>query len=161
VSRETPGPRDQPGELEMDPRSLREDGNRPLGRSVGLREGLRRLAALHGLAFFLAVAVVPHSHLNSLEDLFSDGPSDSGIFIEPRSPAAQEPGPSFRTARLVDDDPCPACFFDDFLSDTEPVSVYLFAPDLEPLAQITASIQTAEPSAPSSPDQSRTPPPVL
>jgi hypothetical protein len=142
----------------MDPKSLREDGNRPLGRSIGLRERLRRLAALNGLAFFLAVAVVPHSHLNSPEDLLSDGPSDSGIFIKPSSPAAQEPGPSFRAARLVDDDPCLACFFDDFLSDTEPVSVYLFAPALEPLAQVAASGPIAEPAARLSPDQSRSPP---
>ena len=142
----------------MYPRGLREDGSRLLGRSVGLREALRRLTALNGLAFFLAVAVAPHFHLNSLEDLISDDPSDSGIFIELTSPASPEPGPAFRAARLVDDVPCLACFFDDFLSDTEPVSVYFLAPVLEPLATVDAYRPTAEPAAPPSPNQSRSPP---
>src|SRR5262249_27850660 len=114
--------------------SSREDGSGRFARRVGLRERLRVLAALHGLAFFLAVAIAPHSHANSLEDLLSDGPSDSGIFVEQTS-TTTEPGVWFQAARLVDDDPCLACFHNDFKAAAEPISSILIAPTFVPVAQ--------------------------
>lgn len=73
----------------------------------------RRGAALYCVVFLLAVASAPHRHFNSLEGLLSDGPSDSGIFTE--SPAhAPESGPCLSASRLIDDDPCLACFHNDY-----------------------------------------------
>src|SRR5262249_59862670 len=141
----------------MVPGSSREDGCGRFARRVGLRERLRVLAALHGLVFFFAVAIAPHSHLNSLEDLFTDGPSDSGIFLEPTS-AAPEPGVWFRAARLVDADPCLACFHNDFKAAVEPVSSFLIAPTFVPVAQSTPSSSPAEPAPPAARRQSRAPP---
>jgi hypothetical protein len=144
----------------MDSGRLREASRRPLARRNGLRERLRALAALHGLAFFVAVVVAPHSHWNSFEDLLSDGPSDSGIFIEVASPANLEPGLQFRAARLVDDDPCPACFHDDFKAATEPVSSILIASVVAPLPKAIVTDSPIEPAPPSARRQSRAPPPA-
>jgi hypothetical protein len=79
------------------------------------RKGTRsyRIAALYGLFFFLAVAAAPHHHLNSFEDLVTDGPSDSGIFVpQPTT----DPDPCLAAASLVDDDPCLACFQNDYVA---------------------------------------------
>jgi len=143
----------------MDPERLREAGRRAFAGRYVFRERLRALAALHGLAFFLAVAVAPHSHLNAFEDLLSDGPSDSGVFIEV-APMAAEPGLWFRAARLVDDDPSLACFHDDFKAATEPVSSILIAPVFAPLLQAIATRSPIEPAPPSARRQSRAPPPA-
>jgi hypothetical protein len=142
----------------MEPRALH--GSRPRALAAGLREGLRSLAAFHGLVFFLAVAIVPHSHLNSLEDLLSDGPSDSGIFIVLTSAAAPVPGLWFRAARLVDDDSCLACFHNDFKSATEPFSGLLVAPVFAPLAQTVVFSSPVEPAPLAARRQSRAPPPT-
>ena len=85
------------------------------------REGWRRkIAALYGVAFFLAVAVAPHHHFNSLEDLLFDGPSDSGIFLA--SPVgAPESEPCLSSSRLIDDDPCLACFQNDYVASASPI----------------------------------------
>lgn len=158
MSRETPGPHGQPGELEMDPRSLREDGNGPFARRSGWREWLRLLGALHGLAFFFAVTVPPHRHFNSLDDLLSDGPSDSGIFVEMSSSQGDEAGLAFRSARLVDDDACLACFHNDFQAATEAVSVFLLSADPSPLARSISLPLLDEPPAQASRTRSRAPP---
>lgn len=72
-----------------------------------------RIAALYGLFFFLAVAAAPHHHLNSFEDLVTDGPSDSGVFVpQPTT----DPDPCIAAANVVDDDPCLACFQNDYVA---------------------------------------------
>lgn len=79
----------------------------------GLASRTRRGASLYLLGFLLSVAVAPHRHLNSLEDLLSDGPSDSGVFVA--SPiGAPESGGCLSSSRLIDDDPCLACFHHDY-----------------------------------------------
>ena len=148
------------GRTNMVPRYSRRDGNWPFARRKGRREWMRILAALHGLAFFIAVAVAPHSHANSLEDLLSDGPSDSGIFMEQTSASAPEPGVWFRAARLVDDDPCLACFQNDFQAATEPVSSILITPIFTLLAQTVVFPSSVEPTPPTEPPHSRAPPPI-
>lgn len=142
----------------MVPSDSRDGGNRVFARPGRLRERLRLLAAFHCLAFFIAIAVAPHSHSNSLEDLLTDGPSDSGIFVEQASATAPEPGVWFRAARVVDDDPCLACFHNDFQAAAEPASILLFAPTFAPLAPSFALSSLFEPVPPTAPPNSRAPP---
>lgn len=79
----------------------------------GIRSAPRRATSLYVLGFLLAVAAAPHRHLNSLEDLVSSGPSDSGIFVKTLSadPAGET---RIQGACVVDDDPCLACFHHDY-----------------------------------------------
>jgi hypothetical protein len=142
----------------MVPSDSRDGGNRVFARPARLRERLRLLAVLHCLAFFVAIAIAPHSHANSLEDLLTDGPSDSGIFVEQASATASEPGVWFRAARVVDDDPCLACFQNDFQAATEPASNLLFTPTFAPLTRSAASSSFFEPIPPTAPPRSRAPP---
>ena len=142
----------------MAPSDSRDGGNRVFARPARLRERLRPLAALHCLAFFIAIAVSPHSHANSFEDLLTDGPSDSGIFVEQASATASEPGIWFRAARVVDDDPCLACFHNDFQAATEPASILVLTPTFAPLARSAALSSLFEPIPPTAPPNSRAPP---
>jgi hypothetical protein len=80
-------------------------------RLLGQHGSAYRIAALYGLFFFLAVAAAPHHHLNSFEDLVTDGPSDSGIFV--LQPTADS-DPCIAAGNVVDDDPCLACFQNDY-----------------------------------------------
>jgi hypothetical protein len=89
---------------------------------------LRRLCALHLLAFFVAASVVPHRHSNSLEDLLSDGRSDSGVFLEASEPHDSTAGAQWSGARFRDDDPCLACFQHDFDSATEIIEIFTLDP---------------------------------
>lgn len=75
-----------------------------------------------GVVFFLAVAAAPHRHLNPIEDLLSDGPSDSGLVLAQTAPS--EGGePLVQPLRILDDDPCLACFLHDFVGAAAPVFV--------------------------------------
>jgi len=74
----------------------------------------RRSLALCLVGFLIGFAVAPHRHKNDLADLLTDGPSDSGIFLDVAPLAARNAGPLAESARWVDDDPCPACFPFDF-----------------------------------------------
>src|SRR5207245_3870345 len=75
----------------------------------------RRGASLYLLGFLLAVAAMPHRHRTSFEDLVSESPSDSGIFVA--SPiGALDSSPCVRSSRLIDDDPCLACFHNDYVA---------------------------------------------
>jgi hypothetical protein len=85
---------------------------------------VRRFGALYALAFLAFVAIAPHRHLNSFEDLLLDGPSDSGVLVESRSSGACE-GREFVAARLIDDDPCLACFHDDYTASAAPLFVLI------------------------------------
>lgn len=76
----------------------------------------RRIVASYGLVFLLAAAAAPHHHLNSIEDLVSDGPSDSGVLVEGSGPGHPVGGLEMGAGRLVDDEPCLACFLHDFVA---------------------------------------------
>lgn len=93
--------------------------------------GLRHAAACYLLAFLAAVAFAPYRHANSLEDLLSDGPSDSGVFLERAGPAVAANGLHWARARLVDDDPCIACFHHDWA--TEPIALLTITPGFSPI----------------------------
>ena len=77
-----------------------------------------------------------------LEDLVSDGPSDSGIFLEgggPRDPSAE---PEWSSARFTDDDPCLACFHHDWAA--EPLA-FVLVPSFRPT---TLSVTIHDPAIP-------------
>ena len=118
--------------------------------------GARRFAALYLLAFLTAVAVAPHQHVNGIEDLLFDGPSDSGIVLEgswPQDPAA---GPQWSSARFTDDDPCLACFHNDWA--TEPIALLVLAPTFRPTTLALALHVAAIPAPSPDPGRSRAPP---
>jgi hypothetical protein len=87
-----------------------------------------RLATAVYLAFFLvASSAAPHRHGNPVEDLFDDGPSDSGIVFDAAT-QSRVSAPFFCALRVVDDDSCPACFSSDFAAGTAPAISRLAAP---------------------------------
>lgn len=114
-----------------------------------------RIAALYGLFFLLAVAAAPHHHLNSFEDLVTDGPSDSGIFV--LQPTADS-DPCIAAGNVVDDDPCLACFQNDYVAAAsfafvvarESQSFPLVAPGADPTAPQSISDSPASRSPPPS-----------
>lgn len=75
----------------------------------------RRAAACYLALFFLAVAAAPHHHLNGLEDILLDQPSDSGIIVQPGGSADPDGRPAVVPLRLIQDVPCLACFTRDFV----------------------------------------------
>ena len=74
----------------------------------------RRLSAFYLATFFIAAAVAPHHHLNPIADLISDGPSNSGSFLQVSGPV--DLGTGLYTGCLVDDESCLACFHRDFVA---------------------------------------------
>jgi hypothetical protein len=123
--------------------------------------GLRRFAATHLLAFLLAVAVAPHQHANSLEDLLSDGPSDSGIFVDGGQSPDPTGEPQWHAARLIDDDPCLACFHHDFSSIAEVTAFVTVISNPLPIdSAFTSNSSAAPPTSPPSRD-SRAPPALV
>lgn len=94
-----------------------------------------------------------------MEDLLSDGPSDSGIFVE-QPMGSLGSGPCLGAARIVDDDSCLACFHNDFSAATEPAGVFRLTTTFAPLAPIGALRLTAATAAPAAPSHSRAPPPT-
>jgi len=128
--------------------------------------------ALYGVIFLLAVASAPHRHLNSLEDLLSDGPSDSGIFVA--SPVgAPASVPCLSSCNLIDDDPCLACFHNDYAAAAS--TIFHLSPSFHCLAGISFFFPAATsyallispvpkpaiPGPPSEPSSSRSPPDFL
>jgi len=129
---------------------------RPSGRWLGNQT--RRGASLYLLGFFLAVASTPHRHFNSLEDLLSDGPSDSGIFVV--SPVvASDSSPCVSSSRLIDDDSCLACFLNDYVASAGAPFVLPAGSSSLQLAPSTADPATPEPLSES--PASRSPPNLL
>lgn len=120
------------------------------------RIGLRRLAALHLLAFLSAAAMAPHRHINSIEDLGSDGPSDSGIVLLGSAQQNLSAGPQWDAVRFADDDPCLACFHNDWA--TEPIAFLILAPSFSPTTLTRTPHDPASPALPSGPRRSRAPP---
>ena len=70
--------------------------------------------SLYLIGFFFAVALSPHTHLNGLDDLILEGPSNSGVLLQ-SAPLRQGPL-EVDNARFVDDIPCLACFHNDFVT---------------------------------------------
>jgi hypothetical protein len=120
--------------------------------------GLRRLAAIYLLAFLAAVATTPHRHLNSMEDLFSDEASDSGLFLE-RSRSPDPTGaPEWSSTRFRDDDPCLACFHHDFNSAAEAIAFLVLAPKFSPISLAPPLHAAPVPIAQTRSSRSRAPP---
>lgn len=84
----------------------------------------RRAAGIYFALFFLAVAGAPHRHINGLEDLLLDGPSDSGLVVITRGPIEMRNAPGLNAFWLVDDDPCLACFWSDRVSAPSPAVAF-------------------------------------
>jgi hypothetical protein len=120
--------------------------------------GLRRLAALYLLAFLAAVTTTPHRHLNSIEDLLSDGPSDSGDFSGESASPYPTVAPQWSRSRLADDDPCLACFHHDFHSTTETIAFFVLSPRFSPVSIIPPGHDPEAPPADARPSRSRAPP---
>ena len=95
------------------------------------RKGSRATAA-YLVLFFLSVAAAPHHHINGLEDLLLDQPSDSGRVVENGGPIGTRDAPAYDSFWIVDDDPCLACFSNDFVA--APVASTVFVARLEPRA---------------------------
>jgi hypothetical protein len=115
----------------------------------------RRSTAAYAVGFFLAVAVAPHHHINSIEDLFSDGPSDSGFVIGPMA-CSEGRGPLLEPLRILDDDPCLACFHHDFVAAA--VSAFVLSSPSALLARIDAGALPATPDPNAKSPASRSPP---
>ena len=120
--------------------------------------GLRRLGVLHLLAFFVATAITPHRHLNSLDDLISGGPSDSGVFLEESEPHDPTAGAQWSSARIRDDNPCLACFQHDFDSVTEVIEFFTLDPAFSLLSVAWESHVPSIPAGHARDTRSRSPP---
>jgi hypothetical protein len=118
--------------------------------------GLRRFAARYLLVFLAAVAITPHQHVNAIEDLLFDGPSDSGIVLEGSGPMDPMAGAQWSSARFTDDDPCLACFHNDWA--TEPIAFAILAPSFRSTTLTQRIHDAAIPSPPVCPRRSRAPP---
>jgi hypothetical protein len=115
----------------------------------------RRFAAGYFAFFFFAVAAAPHIHINGLEDLLLDQPSDSGVIFQPVSqPASGQP--IVVPVRDIRDVPCPACFTRDFVS-TFAVTI-AFVPRLTPLPASPNLPSRARPELVPTDASSRAPP---
>jgi hypothetical protein len=75
---------------------------------------LRRSVAQGLIGFLIAVAIAPHQHRNSISDILSDGPSNSGVILEEDTTFDVASGPRLSRDRFIDDVPCLACFHHDF-----------------------------------------------
>jgi len=98
----------------------------------GPRSSWRAAAAFYVTAFLLAAAAAPNAHVNDLEDLLLDQPSDSGVVVETNAAfaASERSGqPGLDAFTIVDDVPCLACFGSDFVS--VPTTVVRYTPTLD------------------------------
>ncbi len=92
----------------------------------------RRAAGIYLALFFLAVAAAPHHHLNGIEDILLDQPSDSGLLTQVLGPTNGSGAPALNPVRFVQDEPCLACFTGDFVC--APAAVVAFTATLAALA---------------------------
>jgi len=117
---------------------------------------VRRVASAYFALFFFAVAAAPHHHVNGLEDILLDQPSDSGVVVESGSPAGTAGAPAWTTFWLVDDDPCLACFNGDYVS--VPPPVIAFAARLDRIASHDETLPSPVPPVLAKDSPSRAPP---
>ena len=134
---------------------MQRDDRRPLRLTRGLRSRARRSMSLYLLGFLLAVAVAPHRHLNSFADLLSEGQSDSGTFIDAGLSDARGKA-RIHSARLMDDDPCLACFHDDYAATAS--TAFVVDRTLTPHLEVPASARQSVPEPASESPASRSPP---
>lgn len=126
--------------------------------SGALRGSLpRRVGALYLLTFFLAAAAAPHRHRNDLDDLLSEGPSNSGILVEAR-PGGHE-GRTLEGFRLVPDESCLACFQHDFPIGGTAAGPAL--PEPSPLIKFESILPSPYPALRARPGVSRAPPSLV
>ena len=114
----------------------------------------RRAAAVYLALFFCAVVAAPHAHLNGLEDLLLDQPSDSGVIAQPLERPSQ--GATLAPLRYVHDIPCPACFTSDFV--TTAASAIVIVPRLTPLHVRPVPVLVSRPELLPAESVSRAPP---
>jgi hypothetical protein len=114
----------------------------------------RRAAAVYLAVFFCAVAAAPHDHLNGLEDLLLDQPSDSGIIAQPLAHPVH--GAAVTPLHYVHDIACPACFTTDFV--TTAAAAISILPRLTPLARRSDPVAVARPELLPAESTSRAPP---
>ena len=106
------------------------------------------------MGFFLAAVTAQHRHANALEDLLSDGPSDSGFVIDLSLPGCG--GASFALFEAVLDAPCPACFDHDYVAAS--TSVFVLSTPSTGLARLAPAPLPPVPEPGSSAPASRSPP---
>jgi hypothetical protein len=115
----------------------------------------RRIGAAYAVIFLAAATAAPHRHLNGIEDLLSDGPSDSGAVLVERV-SRDAGGPLIAPLRLLDDDPCLACFPHDFVAAA--ACVFVLPGPSASLASNDAAPRPSVPRRRSRPPSSRSPP---
>jgi len=79
------------------------------------------LTAAYFVGFFLAAVAAQHRHANALEDLLSDGPSDSGFVLA--LPLSGDGASGLAPFAALTDGPCLACFAHDFVAASTSVFV--------------------------------------
>jgi hypothetical protein len=124
-----------------------------ISRLVGLGSW-RRPWAFYLATFLIVAAVAPHHHLDPIADLVSGGPSNSGTFAQIIRLAGQNQG--FYPAALVQDEPCLACFDQDFMA--LPAVQFLVAMSFEPTPQRLAPPLVPSPALVLADAGSRAPP---
>jgi hypothetical protein len=115
----------------------------------------RWIGAAYAIVFLAATSAPPHHHLNGIEDLLSDGPSDSGLVLVRRG--FQSAGGSvIEAVQMFDDDPCLACFPHDFVAAAS--CVFVLSNPSTPRARIEAAPGHAAPQPGDRLQASRSPP---
>lgn len=87
---------------------------------------VRRAVGTYLVLFLLAVAGAPHQHVNDLEDLLLDEPSDSGTLFENDGSWNVDERTGLTAFNVVQDHPCLACFNRDFVSAPAPAITVSF-----------------------------------
>jgi hypothetical protein len=106
------------------------------------------------VGFFLAAVAAQHRHANALENLLSDGPSDSGFVM---GLSLLENGGTFLVpCAAVLDAPCPACFDHDYVAAS--TSIYVLSDPSTGLAWLASAPLPPVPEPGSSAPASRSPP---
>jgi hypothetical protein len=116
----------------------------------------RRAAGVYLVLFFVAVTAAPHHHLNGLEDLLLDQRSDSGTLVQALGPVEAGGPAGMNPYRLVQDEPCLACFTRDFVS--APASTFFLFASFSPLRLASPPPDSATPELIPADPLSRAPP---
>ena len=124
-------------------------------RAAGGAAFPRIATAVYLAAFLFTSDAAPHRHRDGAADLLDGHPSDSGVVLE--TSAAPGTDAVLATARLVDDDPCAACFSSDFAAGVGPAVVPMTTPGARPAGRV--SIAATPGAAAFRPASSRSPPP--
>jgi hypothetical protein len=120
-----------------------------------VRKFWRWIGAAYAVIFLAAASAAPHRHLNGIEDLLSDGPSDSGLVLV-GSVFQGAGGPVIEAAQILDDDSCRACFPHDFVAAAS--CVFVVRSPSTSLVRIEAAPRPAAPQPAERPTASRSPP---